>query len=50
MEGLQADGSASNVKGLTQRDAADMAEQGKKQVFHRNFGFVSMLGFTTTSK
>lgn len=38
------------VKGLTHQDAADMAEQGKRQRFHRNFGFISMLGFTTTSE
>jgi len=51
MEGNQANGSGPRrVKGVTQRDEQDMAEQGKKQVFHRNFGFVSMLGFTTTSK
>ncbi|KAJ5182359.1 Amino acid/polyamine transporter I [Penicillium cf. viridicatum] len=30
------------------RDAEDMAKQGKKQQFQRNFGFLSMLGFTTT--
>lgn len=38
------------IKGLTRQDAADMAEQGKKQRFNRNFGFISMLGFTTTSE
>ena len=38
------------VKGLTRQDQADMAEQGKKQRFNRNFGFISMLGFTTTSE
>ena len=27
-----------------------MAEQGKRQRFNRNFGFISMLGFTTTSR
>ncbi|KAJ5722583.1 Amino acid/polyamine transporter I [Penicillium malachiteum] len=30
------------------RDDEDMARQGKKQQFQRNFGFLSMLGFTTT--
>ncbi|RAL07831.1 amino acid transporter [Aspergillus homomorphus CBS 101889] len=30
------------------RDAADLARHGKKQRFERNFGFLSMLGFTTT--
>lgn len=34
--------------GFTRQDEADMAEQGKRQQFHRNFGFISMLGFTTT--
>ncbi|MCJ1299474.1 hypothetical protein MMC08_002266 [Hypocenomyce scalaris] len=34
--------------GFTRRDEADMAEQGKRQQFNRNFGFMSMLGFTTT--
>ena len=38
------------IKGLTRRDEQDMAEQGKRQRFNRNFGFLSMLGFTTTSK
>ena len=38
------------VKGLTRQDEADMAEQGKKQRFNRNFGFISMPGFTTTSE
>ncbi|PWY92298.1 amino acid transporter [Aspergillus heteromorphus CBS 117.55] len=30
------------------RDDADMAKHGKKQQFQRNWGFLSMLGFTTT--
>lgn len=40
---------SARVKGLTRQDEADMAEQGKRQRFNRNFGFISMLGFTTTS-
>ena len=40
---------AVRVKGLTRQDMADMAEHGKRQRFNRNFGFISMLGFTTTS-
>ena len=43
-------GDGVRVKGLTRRDEADMAEQGKRQRFNRNFGFISMLGFTTTSE
>ncbi|KAJ5674493.1 Amino acid/polyamine transporter I [Penicillium maclennaniae] len=34
--------------GYKNRDDEDMAKQGKKQQFERNFGFLSMLGFTTT--
>ncbi|PSS20430.1 hypothetical protein M430DRAFT_34710 [Amorphotheca resinae ATCC 22711] len=34
--------------GSTSQDQADMAGVGKKQRFTRNFGFISMLGFTTT--
>ncbi|SLM40531.1 amino acid permease [Lasallia pustulata] len=34
--------------GFSRRDEADMAEQGKRQQLNRNFGFMSMLGFTTT--
>ncbi|KAJ5625824.1 Amino acid/polyamine transporter I [Penicillium lagena] len=30
------------------RDDEDLARHGKKQQFERNFGFLSMLGFTTT--
>lgn len=41
---------SARVKGLTRQDEADMAEQGKRQRFNRNFGFISMLGFTTTSR
>jgi hypothetical protein len=43
------DSKGARVKGLTRQDEADMAEQGKRQRFNRNFGFISMLGFTTTS-
>lgn len=35
-------------KGLTVRDEMDMAKMGKRQRFHRVYGFLSMLGFTTT--
>ena len=48
MEPVNVDGA--RIKGLTRRDEQDMAEQGKRQRFNRNFGFLSMLGFTTTSK
>jgi hypothetical protein len=43
------DSKGARVKGLTRQDEADMAKQGKRQRFNRNFGFISMLGFTTTS-
>ncbi|KAH8696441.1 amino acid/polyamine transporter I [Talaromyces proteolyticus] len=35
-------------KGFTRRDEIDMARLGKRQRFHRIYGFLSMLGFTTT--
>lgn len=37
------------TESLPSQDEADMAEQGKKQRFVRNFGLWSMLGFTATS-
>ncbi|MCJ1389919.1 hypothetical protein MMC18_002776 [Xylographa bjoerkii] len=37
-----------NWTDLTRQDEADMAGQGKRQQFKRNFGFWSTLGFTAT--
>jgi choline transport protein len=35
-------------KSTTQRDDAVMKAMGRKQLLDRNFGFISMVGFTTT--